>query len=222
MNSLTSPTLPSHFKIAAFTSLFFVLTVSVFVFYHGKKESFILINGFNSGPMDYFFQYITLLGDGLIYIPILIYCILYNRQFLVPVIAGIIICTVLTHFLKRVVFPNELRPLSLEAEKIILHKVEGVPVHRMHSFPSGHTSTAFSMALLLATVMRRRIWAYLLPLIAFLVGYSRIYLAQHFPIDVCAGILIGIVSAYLSMLIYNRYQKRRKEKGLSASTPSMG
>jgi membrane-associated phospholipid phosphatase len=122
--------------------------------------------------LDYLFQYVTVLGDGLIYIPIVLYCLLFNRKFLVPVLAGIIICTVLTHLLKRVIFPDELRPFSLEAQNIIIHRIEGVPMRRMHSFPSGHTSTAFSMALLLASVMNKKIWAFILPLIAFFVGYS--------------------------------------------------
>jgi membrane-associated phospholipid phosphatase len=141
-----------------------------------------------------------------------LYCLLLNRRFLVPVIAGIVICTVLTHFLKRVVFPDELRPISLEVEKVLIHKIEGVPVHRQHSFPSGHTSTAFTVALLLAAIMKRKIWSYILPMVAFLVGYSRVYLAQHFVTDVTVGMLVGILSAFLSLMIYDVYVKRQAQK----------
>jgi membrane-associated phospholipid phosphatase len=130
----------------------------------------------------------------------------------VPVLAGIIICTFLTHFLKRVVFPNELRPINLELENVIIHRIKGVPLHRIHSFPSGHTSTAFTMALLLANIMKRKFWAFVLPLIAFFVGYSRVYLGQHFVTDVCAGMFIGIVSAYLSLLIYKSYLNKINSK----------
>lgn len=199
----------AHFNTAVAVSLALVLAVIIFLVYFGKVGAFVIINNAYNAPLDYFFQYVTLLGDGLIYIPILIYSIFFNRKFLVPLIASVIICTIITHFFKRVVFPGELRPFSLEMKKIIIHKVEGVPLHRQHSFPSGHTSTAFTMALLLASVMRHTIWAYILPLIAFGVGYSRIYLAQHFPTDVCAGMLIGIVSAYLSLLIYEAWIKKR-------------
>ncbi len=81
-------------------------------------------------------------------------------------------------------------------------------MRRMHSFPSGHTSTAFTMALLLSSVMKKKIWAFVLPVIAFFVGYSRVYLAQHFATDVCAGMVIGIVSAYLSLLIYDAWRRK--------------
>ncbi len=198
----------SYFRTAVAVSFILILTVAIFLFIYGKNGSFVIINGNYNVALDHLFQYVTVLGDGLIYIPIVLYCILFNRQFLVPVLAGIIICTLLTHLLKRVIFPDELRPFSLEAQNIIIHKIEGVPMRRMHSFPSGHTSTAFTMALLLASVMKKKIWAFVLPVIAFFVGYSRVYLAQHFATDVCAGMVIGIVSAYLSLLIYDAWRRK--------------
>ena len=90
----------------------------------------------------------------------------------------------------------------------MIHKVEGVHMNRLHSFPSGHTSTAFSMALLLTSITKRKIWCYVLPMIALFVGYSRVYLGQHFVSDVFAGMLIGILSAYLSLVLYQWYKKR--------------
>ncbi len=198
----------SYFRTAVAVSFILILTVAIFLFIYGKNGSFVIINGNYNVALDHLFQYVTVLGDGLIYIPIVLYCILFNRQFLVPVLAGIIICTLLTHLLKRVIFPDELRPFSLEAQNIIIHKIEGVPMRRMHSFPSGHTSTAFTMALLLSSVMKKKIWAFVLPVIAFFVGYSRVYLAQHFATDVCAGMVIGIVSAYLSLLIYDAWRRK--------------
>ena len=198
----------SYFRTAVGVSFFLALAVVVFLFVYGKTGSFIIINGNYNPALDHFFRYLTVLGDGLIYVPIVLYSILFNRQFLVPVVAAIIICTFLTHLLKRVVFPDELRPFSLEAQQIIIHKIEGVPLLRRHSFPSGHTSTAFSMALLLASVMKKKVWAFVLPVIAFFVGYSRVYLAQHFATDVCAGMVIGIVTAYLSLLIYDAWRRK--------------
>ena len=86
-----------------------------------------------------------------------------------------------------------------------------------NSFPSGHTSTAFTFALLLAFLVRRRFAIYVFPLLAFLVGYSRVYLAQHFVTDVVAGTIIGIISSYLALVIYDAWRKKKKAAKAGAS-----
>jgi membrane-associated phospholipid phosphatase len=128
----------------------------------------------------------------------LLYCLFFNRSFIVPAVLSIIICLLLTHVLKRIVFPDLLRPISLEAQNIVLHKIEGIHINRFNSFPSGHTATAFATALLLAPVFKNKRWAWLLPLIPFFVAYSRVYLAQHFVTDVLGGMAIGIITAIVS------------------------
>jgi membrane-associated phospholipid phosphatase len=78
-----------------------------------------------------------------------------------------------------------------------------------HSFPSGHTTTAFTMALIMAHMINKKFWSLILPALALLAGYSRVYLAQHFPTDVLAGMCIGIVSAILSLIIFREIFKRK-------------
>ena len=192
----------ANFRYAVSISLLLSLVVALFLWYYGRTNSFLIINGAYSAAGDLFFKYCTYLGDGLIYIPLLIYCIFFNRTFLIPTIASILICVLLTHVLKRIVFPDVLRPLSLEAQHFLLHKVKGVHINRANSFPSGHTATAFSTALLLVTVFKKKAWAFLLPLVPFLVGYSRVYLAQHFVSDVLGGMLIGILTAILALWLH--------------------
>jgi membrane-associated phospholipid phosphatase len=184
--------------------------IAIFLGLYGKTGSFLVINGHYNIFFDQVMQYATYLGDGMIYIPILLYCFFFNKHYLIAVISGIIICTIVTQTMKLYVYPDELRPFSLEAKKIIIHKISGVPLNRLHSFPSGHTSTAFTMALLLCEVIKRKPWSILLPVIAVVVGYSRVYLAQHFLTDVTAGMVIGMISAYLSLLIYDKLRKPRK------------
>lgn len=73
--------------------------------------------------------------------------------------------------------------------------VEGIRVLRIHglgeSFPSGHTAIAAALAGAIKPYHHRA--GLLLILFALLVGLSRVYLGVHFPVDVIAGFLIGLV-----------------------------
>lgn len=204
-----NPTIQKNFRLAlAICFGILLITVSI-ILDLGKTNSFVLINSHYSGVGDLMFPYITYLGDGLIYIPVAIYCFIYHRKYLVAIISGIFLCTLLTQVLKQWVYPEELRPFSLEAKQVVIHKIKGIELFTYNSFPSGHTGTAFTMALLLAAIMRKKIVVILLPFLALLVAYSRVYLAQHFVTDVCAGMIIGIISACLSLLIYKEFLKRQ-------------
>lgn len=197
-----------HFRNAVLFTLGLACVVSTFLLIYGKENSFLVINKYNSPEFDYVFRFWTYLGDGIIWIPLFAYILLFKKDYFISVVAALIICTALTQLLKRVVFWNDFRPIVVLANKVRV--IPGYYMNRAHSFPSGHTSTAFTLALLLASIVKRNVWAFIFPLVAFFVGYSRVYLAQHFVTDVLAGIFVGIVSAYLSLLIHEEYRKRKQ------------
>jgi len=69
------------------------------------------------------------------------------------------------------------------------------------SFPSGHTSSAFSTATSLSLAYPK--WYIIVPSYAWAgtVGYSRMHLGVHYPSDVLAGAVIGAGSAWISYRI---------------------
>ena len=63
-----------------------------------------------------------------------------------------------------------------------------------YSFPSSHAVNIFAAAFFLAQMFRRL--APLIFVIAAVVGYSRIYIGVHYPLDVIGGAAIGLLIAW--------------------------
>jgi undecaprenyl-diphosphatase len=65
---------------------------------------------------------------------------------------------------------------------------------RSYSFPSGHAASTFGAAVSVSRMwpQTRALWWAL----AVLIGYSRIYLGHHYPLDVIGGALLGVAIAF--------------------------
>lgn len=71
-----------------------------------------------------------------------------------------------------------------------------------YSFPSGHTVSAFALAVFLSLVLPR--YKYIFLTMALLSGFARIYVGVHYPSDVAAGALVGGLIAYLFYRLLRR------------------
>lgn len=197
-----------NFRIAIVISLVLAAFILGLSFYLGKSESFLLLNNNYGKAADHFFEYFTNLGDGLLWIVWLAGIFITKRKKLLPlIVSAFILTTLFTQFFKYVILPDEARPSKAIADISQVHFVEGVEIHSINSFPSGHTATAFTFVLLIALTVKRKDVMFLAIIVAMLVGYSRIYLGQHFPLDVGAGIIIAACSVSLSALVHKYFDK---------------
>ena len=172
----------------------------------GKSDFFLLLNGNLGKWADILFSAWTRLGDGIIWVPLFLAVMVYRRRFLPLLMAAIVFSTLFTQLTKQYVFPAAPRPSAVISINRI-HTVPGVELHTLYSFPSGHTATAFTIYLLACLLINKR---WIIPvgfLFALMVGYSRIYLAQHFPLDVGGGMFAAVLSIWLSIFIQERWEE---------------
>ena len=135
-----------------------------------------------------------------------------NKKYGISILISLIINTILIQVLKRVVFSNRFRP-SFYFKNLIedgsWNMIDGVELYEKFSFPSGHTALIFCLCMSICIFMKKKYLPLLLVLLAYIVGFSRIYLSQHFLIDVLAGALIGsliplLTYKYIEPLLFNK------------------
>lgn len=179
-----------------------------------EKGDFVLwLNAFHQPYLDTFFAYYTFVGDGIFYaIVVIILFFMHKRAALIGLLS-FALSGGIAQGLKRLVFAEAPRPKAFFGDSVDLHFVEGVSVHLSNSFPSGHTTTAFSVFCLLALYYPRSWWQILCLVLAILGAVSRVYLVQHFLVDTLFGAIIGTT---VSLLVWSYFMlKRKPEKTLS-------
>lgn len=180
---------------------FLVLGVLILSF-HNNLEISLLINRLNSPVLDFFFKYWTYFGSFALIGPIILFqCFVKYRYALITAVSSLV-GFLLVQIAKRFIWYDAPRPKVFFDGMPDIHYVAGVHLHSTHSFPSGHTTGAFALFIALALLSKRPVWQMLFLVAALLVGYSRLYLGQHFAIDVLVGSAIGTVSALASYLFF--------------------
>lgn len=182
-----------------FTLSSVLILALIFNFCCSKTEGFLLFNQYHPEWLDFFFKYATNFGDGLISIlAAIILLALRKKKKAMTVTLAYIYSGLLIQVAKRIFHMP--RPKFYFEQTLFQysHFVDGVRMHDQNSFPSGHTASAFALATVLVLVFKKKKISSLCLFMAVLIGYSRIYLAQHFLIDVIFGAIAGIGCALIS------------------------
>jgi membrane-associated phospholipid phosphatase len=153
--------------------------------------------------LDSLVPIITNLVDWLPYLVVLL-LLFYRAGWATYLASNLLLSTLIVQPIKHLVHAP--RPLTWFAENmpdVSLPLVEGVRMNHWLSFPSGHTTTFFvlffslSIILCAENIKGKNILSFICFLCATFGAYTRIYLSQHFALDIFAGILIAIFSTLL-------------------------
>lgn len=163
---------------------------SILVFIKNNMHSFI---------MDKIMVIITSLGNGgFIWLLIAALLIINKKYRNVGIIAigALILATVLGEgILKHLV--QRVRPSADIPEVNLL-----IAKPLSYSFPSGHTTSSFAVAGVLAKYLKKYSLGFLG--LASLIAFSRLYLYVHYPTDVLAGIVIGLMCSKIVFIIIEK------------------
>lgn len=195
-----------------FFILFFIWVVfgAVLQLFFTPTEIMFWINQHHNSLLDSFFYYVTLLGEDTIWFSFL--CALAydnyvrgnDRSYAIKVLLISWLSKVLVSVSLKNIF-NYPRPIEVyQHSSQAIHLVDGVTMHHWQSFPSGHTMTAFAFACVCLFVQKKTSPAIIALLIAMLVGYSRMYLFQHFPRDVFVGSVLGVGVTVILFILLNK------------------
>ena len=150
--------------------------------------------------LDVVIPVFTNLVDWLPYLVVLL-LLFYRAGWATFLASNLLLSTLIVQPIKHILCAP--RPLTWFAENmpnIRLPLVEGVRMNYWLSFPSGHTTTFFvlffslSIILCAENIKGKNILSFLCFLCASFGAYTRIYLSQHFALDIFAGILIAVCS----------------------------
>ncbi len=197
--------------LKAFVELTEELAQNQLVAFDERVSDFVI--SFRTGWLTIFFIFMTNVGAQFGYVAMTIALTLYfflrhrNWKFIVQTVAVLILSSGSNVVLKEII--NRARPASE-------HLVE---VYTL-SYPSGHAMSAmgFYGFLIFLTVRYRMnrslriVLIGLLTLIILSIGISRIYLGVHYPSDVAAGFIGGLIWVALCAIIFDVADLYRKRK----------
>lgn len=191
-----------------FIAFILAIIVSIFLLiFFSKADGFYFLNFYHSYFLDFIFIYFTYFGDGFFCVAIALLLFLFKKRFLaLMVLSSYALSGIIAQVLKY--FILEARPAIFLKATTYKYFIENVTLHNFHAFPSGHTASAFALVAVLSFAAKNKNFSLLFLLLAIMVGYSRIYLAQHFMDDVLIGAIIGVLSAIVCWLFFYKLFQR--------------
>ena len=200
-------------------SLMLIVALGLALLYIPKNELHLLLCDRHTSARDIFYRYYTHVAEWFPYIvcvALLIFGRIGDGVFASSAMLG---SALTTQLFKHII--NAPRPVTWFSENlphIQLPLVDGVTMNHWFSFPSGHTTSFFSLAFVLAIIATKDMSAQrfnsiaiqvLLFILAALGGYSRIYLSQHFALDVFAGVVVGVGITIVCLAVFSRLEDKK-------------
>ena len=187
----------------------FLVFLVIVLFKFSKTDATLWANQYWSPFQDVMYKYMTYLGDFWMASIVVLVLLFWKFKYAVIAMVSFGTTALITQFLKKIIYYDVKRPLIEMWEQMhdgTLHTVVNEADQLInYSFPSGHTTSAFSIFCILALLSKKKWIGFVCMVFAVLIGYSRVYLCQHFYEDIFVGSLIGTIG---SLLIFSYFENK--------------
>ena len=166
-----------------------------------------------------FYKYFTHVGDGIFAVCIAVIVMFFNFKRGQYVLLAYILAGVSSSLIKY--FFNYVRPFHYFVyyrKHYELNLVDGVEMLGERSFPSGHSTAAFVVFSALAFSTENKLAKVIFFVIAINAAFSRMYISQHWLVDIVTGSLVGIT--YAIILYFAFYKTNRFDIKLNIFKPN--
>jgi undecaprenyl-diphosphatase len=169
-------------------------------------DLFLLLNGLHCSAMDTLMWWIS---GNFTFVPLYV-VVLFLLCWKQPplkclfIVLGVVLCIVLADRISSGLLKpafHRLRPSHEPSIAGVVHILHG-KAGGLYGFVSSHAANHFAFALYSLLLVRRRWYSIGIVVIAALIGYSRIYLGVHYPLDVLCG---GVLGAGIGLGVYKLY-----------------
>lgn len=177
------------------------------VLQHLDTELLVFLNNLGNGCWDGFWLLIT---EPLSWLPLLLlltalFIKIFNTKkavfLLVAIGLGSFLILTLVNFIKNMV--ERLRPVN---DSVINHHLRILMTPSDFSFLSGHAAVSCFVGFFVYLICRNQCkYSWLIFLFPILFGYSRLYLAVHYPSDIFVGGILGFLTALLFYKMFKRF-----------------
>ena len=184
-------------------ALLFCLSITLIAFLN-KGDMVLFFDKNRSDSLNYFFLIATKLAEPIVCVTFCLLLLFLSWKKGLFLSLCLIFNTAVVQFLKRIVFSDFQRPMSHYRDELEL--IEGMRANIDFSFPSGHTMAGATLFFVLSLFVKGKLSKLAVVAIIPVVAISRVYLSQHYFMDVVAGGTLGVL---LCCWYYYLFQKSK-------------
>lgn len=156
--------------------------------------------------LNVFFVNYTFMGSSLFALALILILVFYFKKYRLAgsLFISVFLAVLFVQIIKNLIHGGAISWYIERGQYLFFEDESGLGNY--YSFPSGYTATGFAIASIIAAHHNNAMKVWLMYVGAGILGFSRIYLAQHNLSEVLGGATIGMAAAFISLKIIQHFR----------------